>query len=103
MSKSKYIELYIVVCFSLPVHNHDLIMNRGMVYLFKCQAIVFFFGKQLDEQIIGMGLACFFWIGSSPSPYFLDRVEPGLQILSLKPMQAEKNSVRAYFEPQKYQ
>ena len=51
MSKSKYIELYIVVCFSLPVHNHDLIMNHGMVYLFKCQAIVFFFGKQLDEQI----------------------------------------------------
>ena len=53
--------------------------------------------------ILGMGQACFFWIGSSPSPYFLDRVEPGLQILHLEPIRAQKNSVRAYFEPQKYQ
>ena len=53
--------------------------------------------------ILGMGRACFFWIGSSPSPYFLDRVEPGLQILYLEPMRAKKNSVWAYFEPQKYQ
>ena len=52
---------------------------------------------------VGMGRACFFWIGSSPSPYFLDRVEPGLQILYLEPIRAKKNSVWAYFEPQKYQ
>ena len=50
---------------------------------------------QQKRQNRGMGRACFFWIGSSPSPYFLDQVEPGLQILYLKPMQAKK----ILFEP----
>ena len=49
--------------------------------------------KRHFMTLLGMGRACFFWIGSSPSPYFLDRVEPGLQILYLEPMRAKKNSV----------
>ena len=65
--------------------------------------IELFFLIDFYMKRLGMGRACFFWIGSSPSPYFLDRVEPGLQILHLEPILSQKNSVRAYFEPQKYQ
>ena len=49
--------------------------------------------KPIFDGLVGMGRACFFWLGSSPSQYFLDRVEPGLQNLYLEPMQAKKNSV----------
>ena len=37
-----------------------------------------------------MGQALFFWLGLSLSPYFLDQVKPGLQILYLEPMRALK-------------
>ena len=50
-------------------------------------------GLILDLDLVGMGRACFFWLGSSP--YFLDWVKPGLQILYLEPMRAKK----ILFEP----
>ena len=62
-----------------------------------------FLGKMGIALLVGLGRACFFWPGPSPSPFFSARAEPGPQIISLEPIRAKKNSIRAYFEPQIYE
>ena len=53
--------------------------------------------------LLGLGRACFFRPGPSPSLFFSARAEPGPQIICLELLRAKIFSIRAYFEPQKYQ